>query len=191
MKRALLRVVVLAALCVPVLAHAQGGTIAVYADPLGENCYPLDVATGVLQVYVVHTDMDGATASSFRVKTGNEFKGVYLGEYPALDGLTYGFAYEGIMMAYGGCRVAPVHLLTISFYVTGASPKCCYFEVVENPNGSPPGLIGIDCDFTQVEVQGGTTYVNPNGECLCSLPGDTTPVEPATWSRIKSMYADN
>lgn len=191
MKRAVLSVLAVAALCVPVLAQAQGGTIAVYADPLGEDCYPLDVAPGVLQVYVVHTDTDGVTASSFKVKTGESFEGVYLGEYPGVPNFTSGYAYEGIAMGYGGCRAAPIHLLTMSFYVTGSSPKCCYFEVVANPNGGPPGLIATDCDFNIVEAQGGTTWVNPDGECVCSIPGNSTPVAPATWSRIKSMYAGN
>ncbi|UCG50933.1 MAG: hypothetical protein JSW58_12125 [Candidatus Latescibacterota bacterium] len=192
MKRFLLLALALAVLHIPAMAFGQGGTIAVFADPIGEDCHPRDVAPGILQVYVVHTNTEGVTASQFMVRTGDGFEGVYLGEYLAdPNDVAIGDAFAGVQMGYGECLSAPIHLITMSFYVTGSSPECCYFEVVEYPRSDPPGINAVDCDMNLVDAEGGTTFVNPDGNCVCDVPGGPTPVELTTWSRVKAMYAGN
>jgi hypothetical protein len=191
MKNVLLVLVGLAILQVPVMVLAQGGTIAVFADPLGQDCHPVDVGPGILQVYVVHVDIAEAIGSQFTVRTAPDFQGSYLGEYFARpdEMIGVGDAYAGIAMGYGECRSAPIHLLTMSFYVTGTSPECCYFEVVDYAPEYGMGLSTVDCDYNLLDAQGGTTFVNPDGGCLCDVPGVTTPVQKTTWSRIKEIYA--
>jgi len=188
MRLSLLVLVAVSVCAMPALADAPGGTIAVFADPLGENCYPQDIAPGLFQVYVVHINDNAMTGSEFRVLAGEGFTGVYLGEYPGSTGfVTVGYAFEGIAMGYGRCFPTPIHLLTMSFYVQGSSRSCCYFRVVADPRTG--GLSGVTCDFEAVPAEGGTTYVNPDGTCACRIPGHPTPVEPSTWGQVKAMYA--
>ena len=192
MRGLLLTVMVVFVLQVPALADAPGGTIAVFGDAQGANCYMYDLTPGLLQVYVVHLNHDGMAASQFKVEVVGDFDATYLGEYPTDPGdVTVGYAFEGIMMGYGECVPSPAHILTMSFYVQGRSPKCCAFEVVAFPQGNPPGLLGVDCNEDLVEIEGGITYVNPDGTCVCLVPGVTTPVLPTTWGKVKSLYSAN
>ena len=187
MRRALLMLLGALLCALPVAAEAPGGTIAIFADPLGESCYPTFIAPGLFQVYVVHLNHPGMTASAFKVAADGEFNGVYLGEYPTdPNDITVGYAYAGITVAYGTCEPAPIALLTMSFYVPGSPKKCCYFSVVEHPW---EGLTAVNCDFVQVPAEGGTSYVEPDGSCPCDIPGVTTPVQASTWGKVKSLYA--
>ena len=43
----------------PRAGRCTGGTIAIFADPLGENCYPEHIAPGLFQIHVVHVNPDG------------------------------------------------------------------------------------------------------------------------------------
>jgi hypothetical protein len=190
MRRVLIAVVVVLLFHSPLMADAPGGTIAVYGDPQGESCYSYDLTPGLLQVYVIHLNHDGMTGSQFKVEIDGKFDAVYLGEFPAdPNDVTAGYAYEGIMMAYGTCMGSPTHILTMSFYVQGNSPHCCAFRVVPHPLVDPPGLAAVNCDFDMLEAEGGTTYVNPDGTCACLVPGVSTPTLPTTWGKVKSLYA--
>jgi len=187
MKRVLLVFAGVLLCALPALADAPGGTIAIFADPLGENCYPEYIAPGLFQIYVVHINHAGMTGSAFTVVADEDFDGVYLGEYLSdPNDVVVGYAFAGIAMGYGTCLPAPIHLLTMSFYVPGAGKKCCYFSVVEHPW---EGLAAITCDFVKVPAEGGTSYVNPDGTCQCDIPGVTTPVQESTWGQVKSLYA--
>jgi hypothetical protein len=62
------------------------------------------------------------------------------------------------------------------------------------PNGSP---IDVDLAITAAQVtmlQGGLMYINvhstefPGGEIRGQLSADPTPVEPATWGRLKALF---
>ncbi len=172
----------------PAFADAPGGTIAIFADPLGQNCYPQELAPGLFQIYVVHLNHPGMTASEFKVVADEDFTGVYLGEYPSdPNWVAVGYAFAGVGIAYGGCRPSPTHLLTMSFYSTGTSKKCCQFSVVAYP--ATGGINAVNCDFELVPAEGGTSVVNPDGTCQCNIPGVTTPVHPSTWGRVKTLYA--
>jgi hypothetical protein len=172
---------------VPALADAPGRTIAIFADPLGGSCYPETIAPGLFQIYVVHINHTGMTGSAFRVEADQDFNGTYLEEYLGdPTDLAAGYAFAGISMGYGECLPAPIHLLTMSFYVPGGTKKCCYFSVVAHPW---EGLVASTCDFQAVAAEGGTSYVNPDGGCPCNIPGVTTPVRPSTWGQVKSLYA--
>jgi hypothetical protein len=189
MKRSALIVAGLALCALPVLADAPGGTIAVFADPLGENCYPEEIGPGLFQIYVVHLNHPGMTASEFMVVADGDFTGVYLGEYLSdPNWVAVGYAFAGVAVAYGGCRSAPTHLLTMSFYSTGTSKKCCQFAVVPHPQAG--GIHAVTCDFEMVPAEGGTSVVNPDGSCPCSIPGVTTTARLSTWGQMKSLYAD-
>ncbi len=192
MRGLIVTVLAVVALHSPAFADAPGGAIAVFGDPQGQECYVYDLAPGLLQVYVVHLNHDGMVGSQFKVEVAGDFDATYLGEYPAdPNDVAVGYAFEGIQMGYGVCLPGPIHLLTMSFYVQGRSPKCCAFEVVADPEGAPPGLLAVNCDFELVEAEGGITYVNPDGTCACMVPGITTPVLPTTWGKVKSLYTAN
>lgn len=185
--KALLLVTLVTVLLYPSLTVAQaGGFIGVYADPNGEDCHPQDIAPGLLQVFVVHTGIDEATGSEFQVVTGDGFEGLYLGEALGMSGLMYGNSQTGVAVGYAACLEAPIHVLTLSYYVEGGSAECCYFEVVEF-NG---GVNVVDCDMILVEGVGLKTFVNPDGNCQCAM-GSPTPTETASWGHIKSLYAGN
>jgi hypothetical protein len=173
----------------PAAADAPGGTIAIFADPLGENCYPEYIAPGLFQIYVVHINHGGVVGSAYKVVADEDFDGVYLGEHPIdPSDVVVGYAFAGISMGYGACLPPPISLVAMSFYMPGSPKKCCYFSVVEHPY---EGLAAVNCSFVKVPAEGGTSYVNPDGTCQCNIPGVTTPVQPSTWGLVKSLYASD
>ncbi len=169
------------------LVMAQAGSIGVFADPAGTNCNLLDGGTGVLSVYVVHVLSNCATASQFAITTGGGFTGVKIGETYQFS-LVIGNTTDGVSIAYGTQLVAPIHLVTISYVISGTSSPCSWIKVVDDPTAPPPdgpGIYMVDCQGALVRLTGGTAIVNDDGSCTCNVPAEKN-----TWGQIKSLYRD-
>jgi hypothetical protein len=177
------------------LCHAVAfgqGYIGIFADPQGTNCEIEEAYPGVMQVYVVHVDAPEGSASDFAVVAGPGFTGVYLGDILAApNGLAVGNAPTGVAVGYGECLQSPIHILTISYYVSGTSDPCSSLEVV--PGNDPNGIVSVDCSGNLVVLEvGGKANFNVSqvseGSCNCADPLSPLADELTTWGHVKAMF---
>jgi hypothetical protein len=167
---------------------AHGDTIGLYADPSGESCNIVATTPFALTyVYVVHVT-DGAAASMFRAPKPACWTGAtWIGDStPYCAGVGCGDSQTGIALVYGACRI-DVHILTITYFVQGASESCCLYPLLPHP-WSPGGQVEVaDCQFNPGVAMGLIAAVNGGPTCPCGYP---VPVEETTWGRVKSLYGD-
>ncbi|NIO00803.1 MAG: hypothetical protein GTO42_01475 [Candidatus Latescibacteria bacterium] len=185
MKRLLLLGVVV--LFISTVSFAQGGLIGLYIDPWGDDCDIEDCKVEIINVYVVHKFAPSPSACQFMIVSSDGFTGAYLGEEtPLMNGCMFGNSQRGISIAYGECASTPVHILTLRYYLYGTSKPNSYLQVVGDPTNVTPGIYIVDCTTppTLIPAIGGRAYINGDGTVSCS----TTPVEPTSWGRIKSLY---
>jgi len=183
MKKALL--LSLAIVCIASMAFAQGGTLGVYADPQGNNCYPQDIVAGLCTYYVVHTNIAGATASQFRAAQPACMLAVYLSD-TAVYPVTIGNSQAGVAVGYGACLLSPIDVLHINYFCQALTPPCCAYPVTPDPNVVSGKIEVVDCVNALLFGTGGTTYVNGNDvDCPCTVATEET-----TWGAVKSIYAE-
>jgi hypothetical protein len=63
-------------------------------------------------------------------------------------------------------------VLTINYFGAGMTSPDCPYPILPDPHVAD--IVGDDCDFHMIEVQGGTAYVNSNLPCACS--SSSTPI---------------
>ena len=163
------------------LAFAQAGSIRIASEVSGVDCNFAD-AGGLVQVYILHVDAPGATASQFRLDI-SAVGWMHLGDtwnFPTIIGTSI----VGVSVAYGGCYTAPIALGTINFFGTSA-PACSMISIVADPGALSGAIEAVDCDEFKVFPTGGAGIVNPDGsqDCDCS-----TPVQETTWGGVKALY---
>jgi hypothetical protein len=181
MKKALLLTLVL--MVSASMAFAQGGSVGIFADPGGTSCNLADVAAGLASYYAVHVYHAGATASQFAAPQPACMVGVTYLSDTAVFGVTIGSSQTGVAIGYGTCQAAPTHVLTINYFVGGATPPCCYYPVIPDPN-VPSGQIEVtDCNFLPLFATGGIGIINPDATCQCDVP-----TQDSTWGKVKSLY---
>ena len=158
---------------------AQSGQIGIYSDA-GGTSVDLNNTTGSMQAYCVHINSSGATACQFAIEVvGTQL--TYFGESSPFTFI--GNSSSGIGIAYGGCRMSPIHVLTISF--GGISTACDRIKIVPDPTAAPPGIYVTDCTVpvpNLLTAKGGWAVINPDASC----PGN--PITDSSWGRIKSIY---
>jgi hypothetical protein len=163
----------------------QGGDIGVFADTGGAGCNIVDATPGLLELYVVHMNTGGATASQFAAPLPSCMTGVsWLSDLFAYP-VTTGNSQTSIAIAYGTCLASPIHVLTIQCFASGLSETCCMYPVVpavEAPSGQ---IEVVDCSFTLVYGNGLISSVNADATCMCGA----VRVEESTWGKIKAIYA--
>jgi hypothetical protein len=178
MKRSLLIAICL--LFVAGTVFAQAGSIGVFSFCDAFDCNFVD-AGGLIQVYMVHVNTPGASASQFMLQTPPGW--VHLGDiwnFPTIIGTSV----TGVSIGYGGCYSSPICLGYANF-LGAVSPPCTYFGIVPDP-GALSGLIeAVDCAIPANKVfpTGGQGIVNNDGSCSCSVP-----VEETTWGQLKALY---
>ncbi len=161
------------------LAFAQAGSIGIFSDAAGSDCNFLDTG-GLNQVYILHLNSPGATASQFRLDV-TAAGWSHLGD-------TWNFAtvignsVAGVSVAYGACFPSPIALGTINFFGANA-PACTMINIVADPGALSGEIEAVDCESFKVFPTGGAGIVNPDGTCDCS-----TPVQETTWGGVKALY---
>ena len=173
---------IVCSILIPNLAFAQAGNIGIFADSSGMSC-DLNNTAGFLQLYIVHVNSPGVSGSQFRVGYYGASL-TYLGATSPFDNFL-GEPMEGTAIGYNGCRVSPVHALTMSFF--GISNNCDYFAIEKDPDAYPPGIYVTDCvtpvpNILSIAV-GGRAFVNNDGSCPCDVPAEET-----TWGQVKALY---
>ncbi len=184
MKRVLLLAVVIVSAAGT--AFAQGGTIGVYADPQGMNPCLNDKTAGLTSYYIVHVYTAGATACQFSAPKPACMQALWLSDTGAFP-VTVGNTQTGMSVAYGACRLGPIHVTTVNFFSQGSTPPCCHYPVLPDPY-VPSGRIEVsNCAFQVVYATGGHSVVNED-RALCSVC--SIPVEETTWGRVKTLFAE-
>lgn len=148
------------------LVSAQtGGALCLFSDPDGNDCSINDPETGLVTVYVVHTQTDAVTASRFSVPLPSCANWTYIGEMSPFSSVI-GNSQTGISVAYGECLSAPVHVLTMHAFSNGGAEEGCPLEVRPDPE---VGYVqGVNCNTELVGVSGGTTFINSDLPCVCT-----------------------
>jgi len=163
---------------------AFGGHIGIYADVVGNDCNLHDDVSGPRSLYVVHTNVLGATASQFAAPLPLCMTGAsWLADQP-VHPVTLGNSQTGISVGYGACMNAPIHVMSIIYMSSAASEACCSYPVVRHPER--PAVEMVDCGSNLVNGYGSTSVVNPGGTCGCG----TVAVHETTWGRVKAMYKE-
>jgi len=153
---------------------AQTGAVCIFSDAAGTECNILD--TGALvQVYIVHSNTPGATASQFRLDV-DQAAWTWLGDmwqFPTVIGTSI----QGVSIAYGSCQSSSILLGTVNLFGSVAPPDTPIRIV---PDAGQDDVLFIDCDFNTILGAGGTAYVNSTIPCVCEAnPDPTLHVRPA------------
>ncbi|UCH85632.1 MAG: BACON domain-containing protein [Candidatus Latescibacterota bacterium] len=158
-------IIAVAALAVAGAAVAQNGAICLFADPAGTDCNLTDETPGMLNIYVVHTLMPGATASQFWApKPACMVGATWLSDVKPFP-VTLGDSQTGVAVGYGGCQPSPLHILTIVYQTSGTTQADCAYFVRPHPNVD--SIEAADCNENIVIPGGGKIYINSDLDCLC------------------------
>jgi hypothetical protein len=179
--------VLLASFCVLAIAgfaFAQPpGNLGVYADPAGTVCSLYDITPGLIQYYVVHNLTPAAQAASFKAPVPTCMTGAVFISDETMWPIKIGLVTDGTTVGYGGCKSAPIHVLTINIFAQGMTGECCPYPVIPHPS-SVTGDIEIEgCDGVWYAATGVASVINATPACLCEVSTETT-----TWGKIKALY---
>ena len=169
-------------------APDPGGAIGVYADQAGTECNIPNVSSGLMTVYVVHINENATSASQFSAPKPACMTGAtWLNDTPMYP-ITLGNSQTGVTVGYGACRNGPLHVLTITYSMSGSSEPCCMYPVLPDPNLASGKIEIVDCGFNLIYGTGTNCTVNANPSCICGR-GDIVPAERTTWGHVKALYA--
>ena len=173
----------------PMSAAAQIPYVHVYSDPAFDDnfigCPPSNAQLGTpLLLYVVlHNWTEPFSAVDFSIIFPNEL--VYVADIAVdpVGSVMIGTSPSGIAIAWGGCCLPDAStgttlLLTI---LVLTAPGCNCHDAIRVSGYGPlsksnPTLVRYP-DFSEVQL-----YGMSSGMC------GTTPVEPTTWGKVKSLY---
>jgi hypothetical protein len=159
-----------------------GGSIGLFSDATGTECSLFDDAgPQMLDVYVVHVGHLGGDAAWFSAPAPACFSSAVYVSDTAVFPNTTGNSQTGVQVVYTGCTPAPVHVLTIHYFVQGLTPSCCYYPVL--PHSGHADIEARACGTEVFVATSGVGIINPTAQCSCNVP-----VKDATWGRIKSLY---
>jgi hypothetical protein len=163
-------------------ASAETGAICLFSDATGSECNIVD-AGGLVQVYIVHTQTDGATASQFKLDA-SQAGWTWLGDswnFPT----AIGTSIYGVAVAYGGCETGPIAVGFVNF-LGSVAPDDSPVSIVPDPS---VGFIEvIDCNSASLHGGGGTAYVNSSLDCVCEPI--QTPILRVDPTSVDFGYAD-
>jgi len=165
-------------------AAQGGGSILLYSDPLGTDCFVDDNPAGTIFVYVFHTFHPGATGSQFRIQQ-NGTNWVFAADLPQSGTLVVGTAETGATYSYGACRTGHYNFLNLLYTATGSAEVCATLWAVADSTAS--GTIEATMCDSRIETALGwwPLTVNSDGSCPC---GVEPAVESSSWGRIKALY---
>lgn len=170
------------------VAFGQAGMIGLYADPSGSVCTIEDTGPGPMNIYAVHTGTTGALGSSFSAPVPSCMTGAtWLADVHQFS-VTLSNSQDGVSMGYGACLEGPIHVLTMSLWVTGQSTVCCPFRVLPTPGVRTGRVEGVSCDLVMNFPDSGVLIVNGNGACSCAAL--TAATQEKTWGAMKSLYSE-
>jgi len=183
MKKALLLTVFL--MLGATLAFAQAGSIGIFANPAATDCNLVaGPASGLALYYIVHVNTPGAVGCEYAApKPTCMSLAQWLSDSNAFP-VTLGNSQTGVSVGYGTCRVAPILVQTLQYFVLGPNPTCCRYPVLPHPINGGPNV--VDCADNLLIATGGQGIINAvPGQCMCNVP-----VESTTWGQMKALYTE-
>jgi len=168
------------------MAFAQGGSIGLFADPLGSNCNMVDAAPGLCNVYVVHVNAPAVSASEFGIDQPPCVLAAFLSYTPlfAVDIAFNALApLQGRSVGYGGCLGTPSNISILGYFCQAFTAPCCLQSVI--PHLGTGKIEAVDCSSNLLPATGGTVIWNSNSSCNC-----TVAAHESTWGGVKEMFAN-
>ncbi len=166
------------------MAFAQVGSIGLFADPFGADCNVLDVAPGLCNVFIVHTNAAGTTASEFGIEAPVCIAAPFLSYAAnwAVDiAANASFPLQGRSVGYGGCLASPIHVATLAYFCQALTGPCCLQSII--PHSITGVISAVDCNSNLLPANGGAARWNADPSCACTVGTHTS-----TWGNIKSMF---
>jgi hypothetical protein len=105
------------------------------------------------------------------------------------NGLTLGDIFNGVAVAYIGCKSYPFVVATVTLHSVAPIPEATRLQIEADPNVASGEVEVLDCNSTLSAAVGGFLVINaPN--CFSAPQSGCQPVssEPSTWGRVKSLY---
>jgi hypothetical protein len=186
-------------------AHGQAGAVGIFGDPQGVNpCGLSDRSAGLAVYYVVHIFTPGAVGVEYSAPAPWCLKAQWLSDTNAFP-VTIGNSQVGVSVGYGTCRVGPILVQSINYFVRGLTPDCCCYDIRPHPINGGPNM--VDCTDNLLVASAARGIINSTTNCPCNaclspacveafssqIGGCIKPPVPAdatTWGRVKSMYSD-
>jgi hypothetical protein len=161
---------------------ARADSIALYAETYDGVCAKASAPFAINTVYVFHTLSTGAKGSSWLIENTSGMQG--LGSTCGQLTIT-GDVFTGIVVSYGSCLTGTFAICQVDLFnlTTGAIPGCYQLRVLGYPGNAP---LVVDCNDNEIAAGGGFFTFDIEGKPNCW--DCTTPVEPTTWGRVKSLY---
>ena len=163
--------------------NTHGGALGAYADPAAASCTIEAEPGNITQMFIVHTQLDGAAAIQFSAPQPDCMQGmVWLGDQAPMA-VTIGNSQVGVSIGYGVCASPPVHVLTVLYMATESTSGCCTYEVQKDPR--VPSLLAVDClGYMFDNVSAVAASVGQPGGCACG----TVSTRETTWGQLKSLF---
>jgi hypothetical protein len=140
---------------------AETGALCLFSDGGGTECNIVDEG-GLVQVYIVHTQTDGAMASQFMLDVSTA-GWTWIGDSWNFT-VVVGNSFEGVSIAYGGCQTGSIVLGVANLMGTSASADTP-ISIVAHPDVED--VLVVDCEDNTMIGAGGTAYVNSSLACVC------------------------
>jgi len=170
------------------IVGGNAGSIGVFEDNRGLDPCIDDGVVGLKQVYVVHFNVVGATASQFAAPMPSCWTGAAYLSDTAVYPIAIGNSQTGVAIGYGTCLTAPIMVLTINYFVQGLMGQtCCPYSVIPDPHAASGQIEVANCLNEVIYGSGFTSYVSAP-PCNCSV---SVRAEETTWGQIKAMYLDD
>lgn len=156
------------------LVYGQAGTIGIFSDVSGSDPTIEDRHPGIIKLYVVHMNTDGATACQFRARKPWCFDAEFLGDTNVFP-CTIGNSQDFVAIGYGECLSGPIHVLTMNFFSQGRSEPSCEYSIQPWSGWQfvwedPAGLVQmVDCDFNLLDLDHQSAMINPPAD-MCPQP---------------------
>lgn len=197
MKRAIFSSILVALLSAGVCAHE--GMIALYSDCDHAACSAPLPKSQIIPLYLFYEVGDGpevTSAWSFRIRKSSPDILFMEAEWAMENFMQMGSLGEGVTIFLhsgegGWCSgdEQTIYLATIDV-LNVADHDTFTMSVLENPNGSPPGLYALECldGYPFHPVIGGTFVFN--GKCHSPEDpfADGVAVATTTWGAMKSLF---
>ena len=178
---------ILFATLLPVSVFAQyEGHIGVYADVGGTDCdIPTPLGEHVSFHVVFWPPAEGARVVQFAAPLPHS--GLYYVSETCSQSTCIGDSQTGIQVTFSECLTGPIHVLTITAFVTHFVPLCTPYPVIPHPAAGGE-IEWLDCDWVGGHFATSSVAVlTPDVSCPCGMPG-TVEIDPepnslnAPWS---------
>jgi hypothetical protein len=172
-------------------AIARAPVVGIYSDVGGTNCHLSDPTLGVVSYHVVITEWQDLNAAWFAAPMPPCMVGAQWLFDTHPFSVHIGDSQTGVAISFSACLESPLHVLTITYLVSGATPSCCCYPILPAPD-HPYGYIDVqDCNMDlEPPAKSSPGLINASQLCQDCAYCETIPTESTTWGRVKALYGE-